>query len=126
MRSRASSAAGSPSSLSDSAYRFALDVESGDRVVVGVNRYQTEPEPIDVFEVDPEMEAGQVAAVRAVRERRDQHAVDAALADLRAAASAGTNVLEPTVTAVKAYATVGEVVAVLREVHGSWVRSSAF
>jgi len=112
--------------LSDSAYAFALDVESGDRAVVGVNRFQTRPEPVDVFQVDPEMEAGQVAAIRAVRERRDQDAVDAALADLRDAAAASANVMEPTIAAVAAYATVGEVVAVLRKVHGSWVRSSAF
>ncbi len=112
--------------LSDSAYGYALDVESGDRVVVGVNRFQTPPEPVDVFQVDPEMEARQVAAVRAVRERRDQHAVDAALARLRDAATARTNVMAPTIAAVNAYATIGEVVAVLREVHGSWVPTGAF
>ena len=61
-----------------------------------------------------------------MRARRDQAPVDAALAALRAAAIAGTNVMEPTIAAVRAYATIGEVVAVLREVHGSWVSTAAF
>ncbi len=112
--------------LSDSAYQLAMDVESGDRVVVGLNRFPSPSEPLEVFGIDPEMEAGQLAAVRAVRARRDRAPVDEALAELRAAAIAGTNVMEPTIAAVRAYATIGEVVAVLREVHGSWVSTAAF
>jgi methylmalonyl-CoA mutase N-terminal domain/subunit len=79
-----------------------------------------------VFQVDPETEAGQVAAVREVRATRDGARVDAALAALREAARAGENVVPACVEAVTAYATVGEIVAVLREVHGDWQPAVAF
>ncbi|HEX5510098.1 MAG TPA: methylmalonyl-CoA mutase family protein, partial [Actinomycetales bacterium] len=58
--------------------------------------------------------------------RRDGAAVQAALEDLRKAAEAGDNVLPATITAVKAYATIGEIVAVLREVYGSWQPTAVF
>jgi methylmalonyl-CoA mutase N-terminal domain/subunit len=112
--------------LADAAYEHMIDVESGARVVIGVNQHRSPTEPLDVFAVDPAMEAAQVAAVRAVRANRNQAAVDAALADLHTAAIAGRNVMEPTIAAVQAYATVGEVVAVLRDVHGGWTPTAAF
>ena len=112
--------------LSDAAYELAQEVESGDRVVVGVNRYATPTEPLEVFRADPATEQSQVAAVRAVRDRRDDVSLRAALVDLREAATAGENVLPATVAAVKAYATIGEVVAVLRDVHGGWVPNATF
>jgi len=64
--------------------------------------------------------------MRALRDRRDGAAVTAALAGVRDAAAAGENVVAPCVAAVRAYATIGEVVAVLREVHGSWQPSTTF
>ena len=114
------------SQLAEAAYRHAQDVESGQRVVVGLNTYATPAEPLEVFAVDPGSEVAQVAAVQDVRARRDQVAVERALAALREVAAAGDNVLPATVVAVRAYATVGEVVAVLREVHGSWQPSTTF
>jgi len=112
--------------LADAAYQHMLDVESGERVVVGLNQFRSPTEPLDVFAVDPAMEAAQVSAVRAVRARRDQAAVDAALDHLRTAALAGTNVMEPTIAAVRSYATVGEVIDVLRDVHGAWTPTATF
>jgi methylmalonyl-CoA mutase N-terminal domain/subunit len=106
--------------LADAAYQHALDVESGERVVIGVNRFRSDAEPLEVFEVSPETEAEQVAAVRGVRARRNAAAVETALAELGAAAKAGENVMEPTIAAVRAYATVGEIISVLRDVHGPW------
>jgi methylmalonyl-CoA mutase, N-terminal domain len=112
--------------LADAAYEQARAVEAGERVVVGVNKFAVPPEPIEVFAVDPGVEADQVAAVRAVRARRSASAVDRALTDLREAAAAGENVVEPCVAAVSAYATVGEIVSVLREVHGTWTPTTDF
>lgn len=106
--------------LSDAAYTLAREVESGERVVVGVNRYPAPTEPLEVFRVDPAMEAGQIASLQGVRDRRDAARVRSALATLDQVARAGENVLPACVDAVKAYATVGEIVAVLREVHGQW------
>jgi methylmalonyl-CoA mutase N-terminal domain/subunit len=79
-----------------------------------------------VFRIDPTVEASQVAAVAEVRERRDQQAVEAALADLRKASESGENILPATIEAVTAYATIGEVVAVLRDIHGQWRPTAAF
>lgn len=112
--------------LSDAAYRHTRAVESGDRVVIGVNRFSSDTEPLDVFAIDPDAEAGQVKAVTELRAGRDQTAAESALAALRRAAEAGDNVVPPTVQAVKAYATIGEIVAVLRGVHGSWQPTATF
>ena len=112
--------------LSDAAYRQARAVEAGDQIIVGVNKFAVPPEPIEVFTVDPGVEAEQVAAVRALRRGRSAPAVERALADLREAASAGENVVEPCVAAVSAYATVGEIVSVLRDIHGSWTPAPDF
>jgi methylmalonyl-CoA mutase N-terminal domain/subunit len=112
--------------LSEAAFALAREVESGERVVVGVNRYPAASEPLDVFRVEPATEAGQVAAVRRLREQRDGTRVSAALGALGDAARAGENVVPACVEAVSAYATVGEIVAVLREVHGDWRPATAF
>jgi len=105
--------------LADAAYRRTQAVETGERVVVGVNRFPSATDPLEVFTVDPELESERVAAVAAVRARRDAAAVRRALAGLTEAARAGDNVVPACVTAVRAYATVGEVVGALREVYGS-------
>lgn len=108
------------SELSDAAYKHAQDIESGARVVVGVNTYPGDVEPLEVFSVDPDAEAAQADAVRRLRERRDDAAVRKALDALRDAAAAGENVLPTTIEAVRCYATIGEIVAVLEGVFGRW------
>jgi methylmalonyl-CoA mutase N-terminal domain/subunit len=112
--------------LADAAYEHAREVEAGDRVVVGVNRYASEPEPLEVFRIDPAVESSQAGAVSGLRAERDAGAVTTALEDLRRAAMAGENVMPPTIDAVRAYATIGEVVGVLRSVHGEWRPVAAF
>ena len=112
--------------LSEAAYSLAREIESGERVVVGVNRYPAPTEPLEVFQVDPGMEAAQVATLRDVRARRDGARVEAALNALAETARAGDNVMPACVEAVSAYATVGEIVAVLREIHGDWRPAVAF
>jgi methylmalonyl-CoA mutase N-terminal domain/subunit len=112
--------------LADSAYELALRIESGERVVVGVNRYPAETEPLEVFRIDEAAEEAQAKAVAEVRARRDGSAVEAALNRLRADAAAGRSVMPATIEAMSAYATIGEVTAVLREVHGAWVPTQAY
>lgn len=112
--------------LSDAAYEHAREVESGERAVVGVNRHPSATEPLEVFAVDPGLEKERAEGLAALRERRDGRAVAAALAAVHDAAAAGDNVLPPCVDAVRAYATIGEVVARLREVHGSWTPSTTW
>jgi methylmalonyl-CoA mutase, N-terminal domain len=112
--------------LSESAYQYARSVDGGERVVVGVNSWASPPEPLEVFAADPEGEARQVAGVRQVRQQRDADAWRTAMDQLRADAAAGVNVLPACVEAVRAYATVGEICAVLTDVHGSWQPTRAF
>ncbi|ADD45784.1 acyl-CoA mutase large subunit family protein [Stackebrandtia nassauensis] len=112
------------SRLAESAYRQAREVEEGDRIVVGVNRWAADPEPLDVFRIDPAAEAGQVKALHHLRETRDSQAVATTLDALSEAARAGDNIVPFCVEAVEAYATIGEIVARLREVHGSWTPTS--
>ncbi len=110
-----------------SAYRIAQETDSGERVVVGVNRFQLdEEEPYEPLRVDPAIEAQQAERLAKLRAERDQQAVDTALAALKKAAEGEDNVLYPMKDALKARATVGEVCNALREVWGTYVPSDAF
>lgn len=101
-------------------------VETGDLTVVGVNRWtDTEVSPLSAGEgsietVDPRLEADVVARLKAWREARDDGAVQAALADLQAAAREGRNVMEPSIVAAKAGVTTGEWAGALRAVFGEY------
>ena len=113
--------------LSESAYRFQQSIESGDRILVGVNKYETEEDQTFVpFAINPDSEREQVLALTGVRESRDSNRVEKALAQLGEDARSGRNVMPATIEAVKAYATVGEIVAVLGSVFGSWKPSANF
>lgn len=101
-------------------------VETGDMTVVGVNRWtDTEASPLSAGEssietVDPRLEAGVVERIKAWRAARDDGAVQAALADLKAAAQSGRNIMEPSIVAAKAGVTTGEWSGALREVFGEY------
>jgi len=112
--------------LSDSAYQHARSVDNAEKKVVGVNTFVTDPVAFDVFAVDPASELAQVESLRRLRATRDPAAVNAGLASVRAAAQSGDNIVPACVQAVKAYATVGEIADVLRDVYGMWQPSSAF
>ena len=114
------------SALGDSAYEYSKAVDSGERTVIGVNRFTSAAAPFEVFALDPASEAEQVANLLEVRARRDNAAVQAALADLEAAARAAENIVPACVTAVSAYATVGEIVDVLRGIYGRWQPTNTF
>ncbi|MGW7103479.1 acyl-CoA mutase large subunit family protein [Streptomyces sp. NPDC054838] len=110
------------------AYRLAREQETGERVVVGVNRFPlAEEERYEPLRVDPAIEARQCAALARLRAERDAAAVTAALDGLRAAAAdSSANVLYPMKEALRARATVGEVCGALREVWGTYVPADAF
>jgi methylmalonyl-CoA mutase N-terminal domain/subunit len=101
------------------AYEFAKAVDDGEKIVVGVNRFTDEAtEPAEVFPIDPAQQQAQIDRTRHVRAERDQSAVDAALADVAAAARGTQNLLVPMREALHRMATLGEVSDVLREVFG--------
>lgn len=107
--------------IEQAAYEYAKAVESGDAVVVGVNRFAEEdagePEP---FPIDPSLQQAQVERLQALRASRDQGAVDAAIDDVSAAARGTQNLLVPMREALKRRATLGEVSDALREVFGEY------
>ena len=107
--------------IQDVAFERQQEIESGDRVVVGVNEFQVDEDPhVDVEEVDEDDEARQVDRLDAVKDERDDDAVEAALGAVGDAAAGDDNVVPPIVDAVKAYATVGEISDVLREEFGEY------
>ena len=101
--------------IESAAYAYAKAGDDGEKVVVGVNRFvDDDAELADVFPVDEELQRAQVARVARVRAERDRHAVDAALADVAAAARGSQNLLVPMKEALRRMATLGEVSDVLR------------
>ena len=110
-----------------SAYRIAQQIDNGDRVVVGVNRYRLDvEEPYEPLRVDPAIEAQQVERLQRLRAERDQAAVDRHLEELERAAAGDHNVLVPMKAALASLATVGEVCNALREVWGVYQPPDAF
>jgi methylmalonyl-CoA mutase N-terminal domain/subunit len=102
-----------------SAYEYQRTVESGERVVVGVNRYQTEQEvPIPTLRVDPAIELDQTERLAALRARRDAQKARSSVAAVENRARTGENLMPAIAEAVEAYATVGEISDALRRVFG--------
>jgi methylmalonyl-CoA mutase N-terminal domain/subunit len=114
--------------IAEASYRYQSEVERGERVVVGVNRYIQEDErPIELLRIDPALETKQIERVQAVRARRDSAAAEAALARLKKdAAIEGRNLMEPILDASRAYVTMGEMCDALREVWGTWRETPVF
>jgi methylmalonyl-CoA mutase, N-terminal domain len=107
--------------IHEAAFRIQRGVESGERVVVGVNRYEEEErEPVEVLRLDEGAVAHQIERVKTLRRERDQGAVDRALKAVEEAARGTDNLLYPMRDALKARATLGEVSDVLRRVFGEY------
>jgi len=113
--------------IEKAAYQIAKDIDSGDRVVVGLNKYDSDTE--DAYEplrVDPRIEEQQAERLARLRAERDNDAVEKNLAALKAAAEGDENVLYPMKEALRSRATVGEVCNALREIWGVYVPPDAF
>ena len=109
--------------IQDSAYKWQMDVESGARVIVGVNKFQMENEepPKDLLKVDEAVGKRQVAKLHEMKAKRDNAAVEAALKDLKVACQdENENLMPHILAAVKTYATLGEICGVMREVFGEY------
>jgi len=106
--------------IQESAYRFQREIETGERVIVGVNRFTDSEEeaPADILRIDPALEKTQIERVRALRARRAEGPWRAALDALESRARAGGNLVPVMVDAVLAWATVGEIAHRLRAVFG--------
>jgi len=100
------------------AYRYQLEIEDRSRIIVGQNEFVSEAPTVEVMKIDPRVEREQVARTRAFRAAHEGPVKAAALAVIEAAARGTDNLLPPTLAAVKAGATVGEISDVLRGVWG--------
>jgi methylmalonyl-CoA mutase N-terminal domain/subunit len=114
--------------IAEASFRYQSEVESGRRVIVGVNRYEDPKEQdVEILTIDQALERKQVERVQALRAGRDSAAVDASLARLkRDAASEGTNLMPAIIDASRAYVTMGEMCDALREVWGVWRETPVF
>ncbi|MCI4369459.1 MAG: methylmalonyl-CoA mutase family protein, partial [Thermoplasmata archaeon] len=106
--------------IQDSAYRFQQAVEEGRRVVVGVNRFRSEDEAVEIVKISPQHEREQAEGLKRLRAERDAARVESRLREVRRAAEGSENLLPPMREALKAYATIGEVCGVLRDVFGEY------
>jgi methylmalonyl-CoA mutase N-terminal domain/subunit len=107
--------------ITEEAYRFQREVERGDRVIVGVNRFTNEaPPPFTLHHPDPSVARQAKAELQSMRRHRDRRAVSQKLQALKAAAQDAANLMPSTLEAIQAEATIGEVSDVLREVYGEW------
>jgi len=115
--------------IHEAAYRWQKQVEAGEAVVVGVNRFvasdQDSPKPA-ILKVDEEVQVTRSEKLQALRSRRNNDAVVAALADLEEAARSDRNLMPPILKAVECYATLGEISDRLRKVFGVYHESFAF
>jgi methylmalonyl-CoA mutase, N-terminal domain len=106
--------------IAAASYRYQREVEAGERVIVGVNRFQAADEPIEVLEIDEGAAGEQCAKLADLRKRRDNGRVGASLDALRRAAEGAENTMPYILDAVRAYATLGEICDTLRSVFGSY------
>ncbi|MBQ7496601.1 MAG: methylmalonyl-CoA mutase family protein [Selenomonas sp.] len=108
--------------IQDSAYKWQMDVESGARTIVGVNKFQIEEEPPkNLLRVDASVGEKQVKKLHDMKAKRDNEAVKNALADLKKACQdENENLMPHILAAVKTYATLGEICNVMREVFGEY------
>jgi methylmalonyl-CoA mutase N-terminal domain/subunit len=115
------------SEIEKSAYAIAQGIDSGERIVVGLNKFQAaQEERYEPLRVDPQIEVDQRGRLKELRAQRDQVAVDTALDALKKAAVGSENVLYPMKDALRAMATVGEVCGALREVWGVYTPQEFF
>jgi methylmalonyl-CoA mutase N-terminal domain/subunit len=115
--------------IAEASFRFQREVEAGERVIVGVNRFEDagDEEEIDLLRIDPELEQKQIERVTALRARRQSAAAEEALARLkRDAARDDVNLMPAIIEASKAYVTMGEMCDALREVWGIWRETPVF
>jgi len=107
--------------IQDSAYRYQREIEQEERIVVGVNRFQVEEDkPTNLLRVNPAVRTSQIGRLKKLRSKRDDAVVGKRLSDLKQGAEGDQNLMPLMLEAVKAYATLGEICDVLREIFGEY------
>jgi methylmalonyl-CoA mutase N-terminal domain/subunit len=108
--------------IADAAYRYQMEIERGERVIVGVNRFEHEDETIDIelLKIDPSVETEQVESVRRVRAERGRAAAEDAMVELRRRAEGTDNLMPAIIDCARAHLTQGEIVGVMKDVFGEY------
>jgi methylmalonyl-CoA mutase N-terminal domain/subunit len=113
--------------IAASAYRFQRQLEQGERVMVGVNKYETDHNPnIPLLRVDEEVQRKKIADLQKVKAERDAAKVKSCLDAVRTASTSGGNLMPPIIEAAKAYCTQQEICDVLRETMGTYTDPAEF
>jgi methylmalonyl-CoA mutase N-terminal domain/subunit len=113
--------------IADASFQYQEEVDRGDRILVGVNRYESVGDAeLEILRIPPELERKQVGRVEAVRAARDSAAVEAALGELRDAAAGDRNLMGPLVECARVHCTEGEIVESLQAVFGSYTETPVF
>ncbi len=114
--------------IADASYRYQRSIESGERVIVGVNAFERpdEQQAADLLKIGAEIERGQARSVQDVRASRDAAAVEASLAALKRACAGSDNVMPYLIDCVKAVATEGEIVDAMVSVYGRYTETTQF
>jgi len=106
--------------IAQASYRYQREIEGGERVIVGVNAFQSDDQPIELLQIDETAGRRQAEKLAALRQRRDNGRVRQSLDALRRAAEATENTMPYILDAVRAYATLGEICDALRSVFGTY------
>jgi methylmalonyl-CoA mutase N-terminal domain/subunit len=107
--------------IQNSAYRYLQEIESSERIIVGLNKFKTNNEKkFDLLRVDLNAQTEQIQRLRQIKQQRDNSAVQQKLNQLKHVALTSENLMPPILAAVKSYATLGEICNVLREVFGEY------
>jgi methylmalonyl-CoA mutase N-terminal domain/subunit len=113
--------------IADASFRYQAEVERKQRIIVGVNRYESDEPEVEILRIDPALEQKQIERVRSVRAKRDSAAVEAALGALKeGAAREDVNLMPLIIDASRAYVTMGEMCDALRGVWGVWRETPVF
>jgi methylmalonyl-CoA mutase N-terminal domain/subunit len=106
--------------IAESAYKYQKQIDSGEKVIVGVNKYATDQPPITIWRMKPEIEERQLRRLHEVKQRRNNQKVEELLSQIRSASKNGDNLMPHLIHAVREYATVQEICDVWREVFGRY------
>jgi methylmalonyl-CoA mutase N-terminal domain/subunit len=113
--------------IADASFRYQQEVDSGQRIIVGVNGYRLEDEDdMEILRIPAGLERKQIGRVQAVRARRDGAAVERALDTLRTAAAGDVNLMEPLLDCARAHCSEGEIVESLQRVFGTYTETPVF
>ncbi|MGZ3524536.1 MAG: methylmalonyl-CoA mutase family protein, partial [Thermodesulfobacteriota bacterium] len=106
--------------IADAAYKFQKQIDSGEKVVVGVNKYATEHPPITIWRMKPEIEERQLKRLREVKQTRSNQKVKEFLSQIQIASKSGENLMPHIINAVREYASIQEICDVWRDIFGRY------